>query len=44
MFEQQEGKNYQEVFALVVGWTTIHIVIAVVAQHDWLLTHMDVHS
>jgi hypothetical protein len=22
MFEQQEGTNYQEVFASVVGWTT----------------------
>jgi histone deacetylase 1/2 len=31
-FEQQEGIEYQKVFALVAGWTTIHIVI-VVAFH-----------
>jgi hypothetical protein len=44
MFEQQEGIDYQEVFASVVGSTIIHIVIAVVVQHDWPFTHMDVHS
>jgi hypothetical protein len=43
MFEQQ-GIDYQEVFASVTRWMTIHTVIAMAIQHDWALTHMEVHS
>lgn len=42
-FEQQEGIDYEEVFASVIGWTIIHAVIVGAIQHDWPFTHMDVH-
>ena len=40
--EHIEGLNFQETFALVVQWTTIHTIIALAAQKNWPLGHLSI--
>ncbi|CAH9067875.1 unnamed protein product [Cuscuta epithymum] len=41
-FTQKEGVDYAEIFAPVVKFTTIRMMLALVAHHDWEMKQMDV--
>ena len=41
-FQQQEGIDYTDIFAPVVRWSTIRIVIVLAAKRKWELKQMDV--
>ena len=41
-FKQKEGTDYNEVFAPVIKWSTILIVLALAAKQNWPLWQMDV--
>lgn len=41
-FEQQKCINYEETFALVAKWNIIHNMVALVANYDWNIHHMDI--
>ncbi|CAH9052299.1 unnamed protein product [Cuscuta europaea] len=41
-FTQKEGVDYAEIFAPVVKFTTVRIMLALVAHHDWEMKQMDV--
>ena len=41
-FQQQEGIDYNDIFALVVKWSTILTVFALAAKYGWLLHQLDV--
>eukprot|EP01018_Ginkgo_biloba_P017077 Gb_08424 [translate_table: standard] len=43
-YKQQEGIDYQEMFAPVAKMNTIRIILALVAQLNWQLYQMDVKS
>ena len=43
-YSQKHGIDYDEVFALVVLIESIRVLIAIAAQHSWLLHHLDVKS
>lgn len=36
-YSQKEGENYDEIFAHVARYTTIHFIIALVASQGWTL-------
>jgi hypothetical protein len=41
-FQQQEGIDYTDIFAPVVRWSTIRIVLALAAKKKWSINQMDV--
>ena len=41
-FQQQEGIDYHDVFAPVVRWSTIRLILALAAQRNWPLLQLDV--
>ena len=41
-FQQQEGIDYNDIFAPVVKWSTILTVLALAAKHSWPLHQLDV--
>jgi hypothetical protein len=43
-YAQEHGIDYDEVFALVEWWYTIHMVLALAAQKGWLVFQLDVKS
>lgn len=43
-FNQKQGIDFEEIFAPVVKWTTVQIVVAIAAQNNWSIIHMDVKT
>ncbi|KAL0399859.1 UNVERIFIED_CONTAM: Retrovirus-related Pol polyprotein from transposon TNT 1-94 [Sesamum radiatum] len=43
-FTQKEGVDYTEIFSPVVKFTTVRILLALVAHHDWELKQMNVKT
>ncbi|KAL2250907.1 UNVERIFIED_CONTAM: Retrovirus-related Pol polyprotein from transposon TNT 1-94 [Sesamum indicum] len=43
-FTQKEGIDYNEIFSPVVKYTTVRIMLALVAHFDWELKQMDVKT
>ncbi|KAL0411599.1 UNVERIFIED_CONTAM: Retrovirus-related Pol polyprotein from transposon TNT 1-94 [Sesamum latifolium] len=43
-FTQKEGIDFTEIFSPVVKFTTVRIILALVAHHDWELKQMDVKT
>eukprot|EP00253_Pinus_taeda_P001650 PITA_01650 len=43
-FSQKEGVDYNEIFALVARYTTIHSIIALATSQGWNLHQMDVKT
>ena len=43
-FSQKEGTVYDEIFAPVARYTTIHLIIALAASQGWNLHQMDVKT
>jgi hypothetical protein len=43
-FVQQEGIDFDEVFALVARMESVRLLLAVAAQEGWQVHHMDVKS
>ena len=43
-YSQRKGIDYEEVYALVVCFETIRILIALVALKEWQIHHLDVKS
>ncbi|KAG7553691.1 GAG-pre-integrase domain [Arabidopsis suecica] len=43
-YAQQQGVDYDEVFAPVARWDTIRMILALAAQEDWLVYQLDVKS
>ncbi|KAL3687453.1 hypothetical protein R1sor_013762 [Riccia sorocarpa] len=43
-FQQICGLDYQETFAPVIKWTTLRLIISLVARHSWPLSHLDVRT
>ena len=41
-FQQQQGIDYQDVFAPVVTWSTILLILALATQSNWPLLQVDV--
>jgi hypothetical protein len=41
-YKQQEGMDFQDTFAPVVKWASIHLLLALAALQQWNLFHMDV--
>ena len=41
-FQQQEGIDYDDVFALVVRWSTIRAILAFAAKRKCFIHHIDV--
>lgn len=41
-YAQQQGVDYNEVFAPVARWDTIRMILALAAQEDWLVYQFDV--
>lgn len=41
-FQQHEGVDYDDIFAPVARWSTIRIILALVAQNNWDLHQIDV--
>jgi len=43
-YAHEHGIDYDEVFALVARWDTVHMVLALVAHKGWLVFQLDVKS
>ena len=43
-YSQRQGIDFDEVFAPVVRFESIRILIAIAAQEGWTLNHLDVKS
>ncbi|KAL0401978.1 UNVERIFIED_CONTAM: Retrovirus-related Pol polyprotein from transposon TNT 1-94 [Sesamum latifolium] len=43
-FTQKEGIDYTEIFSPVVEFTTVRIILALVAHFDWELKQMEVKT
>ena len=43
-FTQKEGVDYNEIFSSVVKYTTIRVMLALVAYFDWELEQLDVKT
>ena len=41
-FQQQHGIDYNNIFALVVWWSTIRLVLTLAAKYKWPLSQLDV--
>ena len=41
-FQQEEGIDYHDIFAPVVRWSTILLILALAAKHKWSLFQLDV--
>ena len=41
-FQQQEGIDYDDVFAPVINWSTITAILVLAAKKKWFICHMDV--
>jgi len=41
-FQQKQGTDYHDIFAHVVRWSTILVILALVAKHNWPLLQIDV--
>ena len=41
-FQQHEGIDYTDIFAPVIRWSTIRIMIALVTKKKWSINQMDV--
>jgi hypothetical protein len=41
-FQQKTRIGYNEVFAHVAKWNTIHITLSMVANNNWDIIHLDV--
>jgi hypothetical protein len=44
VFSQQEGKDYDETFALIARYTSIRAIISLATSMGWSLHHMDVKT
>jgi hypothetical protein len=43
-YMQIAGEDYDETFAPVVRWCTIHVIVAIAKQKSWKIYHMDVKA
>ena len=43
-FTQREGINYNEIFSPVIKYTTIRVMLVLVAHNDWEIEQMDVKT
>jgi hypothetical protein len=43
-YSQQQGVNYEEVFALVARLEAVRLILALAANQNWEVHHMDVKS
>jgi hypothetical protein len=43
-FQQRVGIDYNKIFALVVKWNTICIVLSMVVSNNWDILHLDVKT
>ena len=43
-FSQKEGEYYDDTFAPVAKYTTIHLIVVLVASQGWTLHQMDVKT
>ena len=41
-FQQQHGIDYNDIFAPVVWWPTIRLVLALATKYNWPLSQLDV--
>jgi hypothetical protein len=41
-FQQTEGVDFTEIFALVVRWSTIKTILALATKRKWKMKHIDV--
>lgn len=41
-YEQQEGVDMEEIFALVVAWKTIRSLLAIASQKDYTIAYIDI--
>lgn len=43
-FQQREGQDYNETFALVVKWNTLRSIVALGGHQGWPIFHLDVKT
>jgi hypothetical protein len=43
-FQQKEGQDYKESFALVVKWNTLRSIVSLAGHHGWDILHLDVKT
>jgi hypothetical protein len=41
-FQQQEGIDYSDIFAPVVRWSTIRLILSLAVKNQWQIRQMDV--
>ena len=43
-FEQTEGIDFFETFAPIIRWSTVQSIVALAAQKNWKIHHLDVKT